>query len=130
MHPLPTPSDPVTLGVRWLARGLSLLVAGTVALFFVGSGGFDPLSMSGAEAALMALFWTAWAGLLVAWRWELLGGAMTLGGMLLFYCVEFVADGHFPRGWAFAAIALPGVLFLWCGLRASPTVRHAVPDRE
>lgn len=127
MDPPPTPSDPLTFGARWLARGLSLLVAGSVVLFFVGYGGFDPLEMSGAESAEMFLFWAAWLGLLVAWRWELLGGAMTLGGILLFYGVEFLTDGHFPRGWAFAAIALPGALFLVCGLRARLTTCRPVP---
>ena len=117
MHTPPNSSDPVTLGVRWLARGLSLAVAGTLVLFFIGEGGFDPRSLPGAEAAQMLLFATAWLGLLVAWRWELTGAALTLGGMALFYAVEFLTDGHFPRGWAFAAIAFPGALFLWSGLR-------------
>jgi hypothetical protein len=112
------PVDPRVTAVRWLARGLSIAIAATVALFLVGEGPFDPRESTRPEAVLMSLFWTAWLGLLVAWRWELLGGTMTVGGIAGFYAAEFVAAGHFPRGWAFAVIALPGALFLWCGLRA------------
>src|SRR5829696_1739017 len=86
-------------------------------MFFVGTGGFDPPTLTDTEAVQMALFGTAWLGLLIAWRWELPGAATTPGGMVLFYAAEFLADGQFPRGWAFAAVALPGALFLWCGLR-------------
>jgi hypothetical protein len=112
------PIYPLDTGVRWLARGLSVAVAAAVVLLLAGEGPFDPRELTRPEAALMSLFWTAWLGLLVAWRWELLGGTMTVGGIAGFYAAELVAAGHFPRGWAFAMIALPGALFLWCGLRA------------
>lgn len=127
MRAPPNSLDSVMTGVRWLARVLSLVTAGTVALFFVGEGRFEPLKMSGPQAVQMLLFGTAWLGLLVAWRWELTGAAMTLGGMALFYAAEFLVDGHFPRGWAFAAIAFPGVLFLYCGLRAPPVPLRTAP---
>ncbi|HVK14905.1 MAG TPA: hypothetical protein VM597_39570 [Gemmataceae bacterium] len=115
---------PVTL-VRWLARGLSIVVAATVVLFLFGEGPFDPAELTRPEALLMGLFWMSWLGLLVAWRWELLGGTMTVGGIAGFYVAEFMSAGQFPRGWAFAVIALPGILFLWCGLRAR--VRRVPP---
>lgn len=111
-------SDPLTRMVRWLARGLSLVAAGMILLFFVAPGGPDPMTLSALEAELMLLFVTAWVGLLVAWRWELLGAAMTVGGLLLFCAVEWWATGRLPRGPAFGLIALPGLLFLYCGLRA------------
>ena len=111
------PSDPVTRSVRWLARGLSVLAAGMVVLIFVGEGGFNPLRLTGSEAVLMVLCFTSWLGLLVAWRWELLGAAMTLGGIGLFYLAHYLEAGRWPRGWAFAFIASPAVFFLYCGLR-------------
>ena len=109
--------DSFTPTVRWLARGLSLLAAGMVVLIFIGEGGFNPLALTGREAVLMALFWTAWLGLLVAWRWELLGAAMTLGGMSLFYLAHYLDVARWPQGWAFAFLASPGVFFLYCGIR-------------
>jgi hypothetical protein len=111
-------ADPVTRTVRWLARGLSLVAAGMILLFFVAPGGPDPMTLSTLEAELMLLFLTAWVGLLVAWRWEVLGAAMTVGGLLLFCALEWWATGRLPRGPAFGLVALPGLLFLYCGLRA------------
>ncbi len=107
----------ITPLVRWLARGLSVLAAGMVALFFIGEGGFNRADWSPSGVIQLALFFTAWLGLLVAWRYELLGAAMTLGGMLLFYLMNYLAVGRWPGGWAFAFIASPGLLFLYCGLR-------------
>jgi hypothetical protein len=96
---------------RWLARGLSIVAAGMVVLIFVGEGRIDLLRASPHEAALFVLFFISWLGLVVAWRWEVLGAAMTLGGMGLFYVVHYVDAGKWPRGWAFAFIASPGFFF-------------------
>jgi hypothetical protein len=111
-------ADSITLYVRWLARGLSLLAAGMVALFFIAHGGVNPLTLKPGEAVQLAFFFMGWLGLLVAWRWELLGAVMTLGGIFLFYVANFVAVGRWPAGGVFAFLASPGVPFLYCGLRA------------
>jgi hypothetical protein len=110
-------AEAVTRGVRWLARGLSLLLAGMVVMFFIGAGGFNRESWSAREAVQLAFFFTAWVGLLAAWRWELLGAALTLVGMLLFYAGNYLASGRWPGG-AFPLFFIPGILFLACGLQA------------
>ncbi len=110
-------SDSITIGIRWVARALSLLVAGVIVLFFIGDGGLNPLKLTAREFVLMLFFFTTWLGLLLAWRWELVGGAMTVGGISLFYLFHLTATGHLPRGWAFGIIALPGLFFLLCWLR-------------
>jgi hypothetical protein len=109
-------SNYVACCARWLARGLSILAAGMVALIFVSEGRIDLLRSSPPEAALFVLFFISWLGLLVAWQWEVLGAAMTLGGMGVFYVVHYVDAGKWPQGWAFAFITSPGVLFLCRGL--------------
>ena len=58
------------------------------------------------------LFWVVCLSLLAAWRWEGLGGAVSVLGLVGFYLVEWVSSGSFPRGWALALMAVPGVLFL------------------
>ena len=124
MNATTIPSDWVTRSLRWLARGLSVLAAGMVVLIFLGEGGFNPLRLTTSEAVLMAFFFTSWLGLLVAWRWELLGAAMTLGGMGLFYLAHYLDVSRWPRGWAFAFVASPGLFFLYCGLRQWWAVRR------
>jgi hypothetical protein len=87
-----------------------------VVLIFVGERRFDPLRLSALEAVLFFLFFTSWLGLIAAWRWELFGAAVTIGGMGLFYVVHYLDAGKWPRGWAFAFIASPGFFFVCSGL--------------
>jgi hypothetical protein len=103
-----------TPALRWTARALAVGVVGLVVLIFVGEGGFNPFRMTAGEAALMAFFGVAVAGLVVAWWSEPVGGALAAGGMLLFYAAHWHLSGTFPRGWFFGLIALLGVLFLAC----------------
>jgi hypothetical protein len=56
------------------------------------------------------------AGMIVAWRRELLGGSITLACLAAFYLVSMIATGALPRGWAWEAFAAPGVLFLAASL--------------
>lgn len=79
----------------------------------------NPQVLTAQELVLMLFFFTTWLGLLIAWRRELVGGAMTVGGMLSFYFFHLIAAGHLPRGWAFCLLALPGLLFLLCWWRDS-----------
>jgi hypothetical protein len=51
-------------------------------------------------------------GLVLAWRWEFVGGLISIGSLLLFYLAMFMSDGRFPRGPFFALVAAPGLLFL------------------
>jgi hypothetical protein len=96
--------------LRWAARLVGLAVLGLYLAIFVGEG--FPRRLSAAESGQMALFLVACLGLLLAWRWEVLGGALTLAGLALFYANEHRLTGRFPRGFGFAVAAVPAVLFL------------------
>jgi hypothetical protein len=115
--------DPITLALRWTARLSSAAIVAVVALFYVGEGGFAVARPSPQEWVLLALFSASCLGLVAAWRWELIGGVLNIGGMGLFYLVHCFVSGGFPRGWAFAVIAMPGVLFLAYWWRTRPKMR-------
>ncbi len=121
----PGAGDRLIDGLRWVARLGGLAVVGMAVLFFVGTGGFNPLHLTARELVLMGLFWTAILGLGVAWRCEGIGGALTLGSLLLFYGLEWLFTGSFPRGWGFGVIALPALLFLCCAAWRFRTTRPA-----
>jgi hypothetical protein len=53
-------------------------------------------------------------GIILAWRWEGLGGGIAGGSLLAFYAAMRVMDGRFPRGPFFALVGAPGFLFLVC----------------
>jgi hypothetical protein len=105
--------------VARIASGLAALL---ISFIFVGEGiaeGFGPLlRLTARETAMMVAFVIVWIGLLLGWKWELVGGLMVVGGMAAFYLLDYLFSGTFPRGPFFFILASPGLLFLYCGLQS------------
>ena len=102
--------------LRWSARVLSILAVGIVLMFAFGEG----LNLSHFTAQELVLFvffpLGVCLGMVVAWRWEGLGGGITMASLAAFYLVNRLSSSSFPRGFAFGALAAPGFLFLLCWL--------------
>ena len=98
---------------RWTARIVGSMIVALVVIIKIGEG-FNPANVNGIELAMSAVFWAALAGMIVLWRWEGIGGLLTLGGMLAFYGLNFAASGKLPGGWVLPLCYLPGVLALVC----------------
>ena len=79
---------------------------------FIGEGGFNPLKLTPMEQIMKVIFLISCAGLIVGWKCEGAGGAITTLAMLAFFVLEFSITGRFPPGWAFEVIALPGLFFI------------------
>jgi hypothetical protein len=111
-------------GLRWAARGLAAVLVGIVVVIFIGQG-FNPLRLTPSEAVQMMFFWATCIGMMIAWRWELLGGGLATVSMTLFYLNELMLTGRFPHGFMFRLMLLPGLLFLASGIsRRCITVRR------
>jgi len=117
--------------IRRIARVWSIASIGFVLLMFIGSGlaeGFTLAQFTSRD--LVGLFFFPLGvclGMIVAWRWEGLGGVITVGSLLAFYATLRVMGGRFPRGPYFALVAAPGALFLACWL-LSRGMRKAAAD--
>ena len=97
--------------LRWAARILGIPIIGVAVLFAVGEGaGLGDLDA--VTGSMMATLLVSLAGMLVLWRWELVGGIVVLTGMGGFYAIEYVASGHLPTDWVFPVFFAPGVLAL------------------
>ncbi len=104
----------MTLNIlRWAARILGLLLAGLVLLITTGEG-IDPSELTLTTGLMSVAFFAAIAGMLVLWRWELIGGMMVLVGMMVFYVINFAVSGKLPSGWVFPLCFMPGILALTC----------------
>ncbi len=105
--------------LRWIARILASIMATLILLLFVGETldeGVQPLLyMTFREILMMFAFFALWLGLLLAWKWEFLGGLLTLCAIIVFYALNFLFTGIFPRGPFFLIFAFPSLLFLYCG---------------
>jgi len=117
--------------VRWMARVLGLLLVGVFVIFLIGNG-FNPVHLKGAEIAQSVVLLVALGGMLVLWRWELLGGAMVLAGMAAFYLINFAVAGRFPGHVVFPLCFVPGLLALISGWshRARQTVSHRLGQTQ
>jgi hypothetical protein len=76
--------------------------------FAIGAG---PPPANFGSAALIIMC----AGFLVAFRHDLLGGVMSLIGVVAFYLWNLAGTGYFPGGWVFPFYFVPGLiqLFAW-----------------
>ena len=117
----------VTLVIRWIARVWSMASVGLVLLIVVGELIY-PHAPPPTFRDLVGMFFFPFGvcvGMIVAWRWEGLGGGITVGSLLAFYVALRVINGRFPRGPWFALIAAPGILFLICWLLSRGTRKAA-----
>lgn len=105
---------------RVVARVLSVvLLVFAVALFIAYTrAGEGPFNIAGprqnvADPWEPALSLVALAGLMIAWRWEVLGGVLAVGGMVVFEIVDLFAVSVTQPIIMFGP---PGVSFLLAGL--------------
>ncbi|MBM4161793.1 MAG: hypothetical protein FJ217_11955 [Ignavibacteria bacterium] len=104
--------------LRWIARGLSALIAAFLFLLAVGEG-LNPATLTLEEAVMMLGFLASWLGFIVGWKLEGVGGILIIGGLLWHCLFEFLFRGTMFLGIWVVVPALPGILFLlcWWGMR-------------
>jgi len=116
----------VVLFIRWVARLWGTAIVALVVLFALMHAATPDAPGPTAREWVGLLFFPAGVcvGLVMAWRWETLGGAIAVGSFLAFYTWMFVSGGRLPSGPYFAVAAAPGVLYLLCRLLSRGS-RHA-----
>ncbi len=102
--------------LRWLVRLVAGGLVALVVVIFVGEGGVNPLALTPVEAAMLLCMAGAVAGLALGWRRPLLGGALALLAMTLFFAIDWLARGSLPRGIYFQLMWAAGLGFLVDGL--------------
>jgi hypothetical protein len=117
---------------RWIARVLGLLASGPFVLFlvFLGATVCPKLSWSNPQGMpLFCVLTAATVGVLIAWRWEMIGGALAvvsavaISGLVYFGSARAV----FPAAlMASVPYFVAGVLFMACCWRT----RRAQSQRE
>ena len=97
--------------IRWIARIWSIPSIVTLLLPYFMEGLYWLGATSIREVIGHICFFAVLVGLILAWRWEGLGGSLTVGGLAAFY-VTWWLHGKHPRGPFFLLVAAPGFLFL------------------
>lgn len=103
--------------IRWTARILSAISLCLILAFIFGEG-FNPGKVVFKEWIGLLFFpFGMGVGLLIGWRYELLGGIISVGSLLGFYLIYgLLISGSIAQGWAFLFFAIPGFVFLLSGL--------------
>jgi hypothetical protein len=81
--------------MRWTARLLALVATGLFVWFVVEFGGkvLTDLSWGPQGIPLLVGILVALVGLLLAWRWEMVGGLMAMGGAVLVMALVCIGSG-------------------------------------
>jgi hypothetical protein len=105
--------------MRWIARIVALIAVGLFVYFAVEMGArvFPTLTWGPQGIPLLIAVVVALAGLLVAWRWELVGGIMTVAGVAAIMALVCIGSGTDMFYCAFLftlPLLVAGALFLGC----------------
>ena len=111
--------DGSTTAMRWTARILALLAVGLVVFFAIelGAGGFPERGWGDPGCPLLSVGGFARAGVVVAWRWELVGGIMTVAGVagiMALVCLGSGTDMLFCAFLFTLPLLVAGALYLGC----------------
>jgi hypothetical protein len=114
--------DGSTTMIRWIARILALVAVGLFVFFAIefGTRVFPALSWGPQGIPLLVVLAIALAGVLVAWRWELVGGLMTVAGVagiMALVCLGSGTDMLFCAFLFTLPLLVAGVLYLGCCAR-------------
>ena len=99
--------------LRWAARLTSIVCLAIIFFFFIGEG-VDYRTIDAKEWIGILFFpLGVFIGLVLAWREEGLGGAISIISISAFYIIYgLLLNGKFWQGWAFLPFLVPGILFL------------------
>jgi hypothetical protein len=102
-----------TVNVRWIARTWSILVfVAALVVIFTNPPGTKPVLV--ADWFLLSLWGVAILGLLLAWRWQLVGAIITIATMFIRELAWVILKG----GWSvyilivWLFVVAPAILFL------------------
>jgi hypothetical protein len=114
--------DRLGRAARWAARILGVLIGGLFVAFLVGealpsSRDVAGLRLTLAEGVEMAAVITALVGIVVGWRRETVGGALSVAGGLAFIAAESIDAGRVDVVWFAPVFVLVGALYLLGGRR-------------
>ena len=99
--------------LRWLTRILGILLIFVIVLFAVGEGLPNPLALAANEQLGLVALIIMLAGLILAWKFEGMGGLLVIIGYIFFCIIE----RQILRQGVFFIFPVVGLSFLLCWRR-------------
>ncbi|KPL00500.1 MAG: hypothetical protein AMJ91_04435 [candidate division Zixibacteria bacterium SM23_73_3] len=105
--------------IRWIARILSIISIAFILLMVVPQlfcpQETNPLTL-GEIVGLFFFPFGVFIGLIIAWKWEGLGGMIAVGSVICFHVTMLISGGSLDINPFIEGTAVPGLLFLICWL--------------
>jgi len=99
--------------IRWLARIIGTLSVAVVLFLMVAeSVEKGRIAIDSDRIPMTAFMFLAFIGLLIAWKWEGLGGVAALGGLIAFNILAPASEGG--TFVVTGLYGLPALLFIFC----------------
>lgn len=98
--------------LRWVGRIIGAAFLGFVGAHIAGDGLPDLTECSAVEIAMFASLCVSLIGFVLIWRWELVGGVLSLAGAVGFFAINLAATGSIPSRWEPMLLFVPGVCAL------------------
>jgi len=111
--------------LRWLTRILGILLIFVIVLFAVGEGLPNPLALTVNEQLGFVALIIMLAGLILAWKFEGMGGLLVIIGYIFFCIIE----RQILRQGVFFIFPVVGLSFLLCWWRTRKAKTKQQPDR-
>lgn len=103
--------------LRWLARIIGSLMALFILFMLVVHMFGDVEGEDGKPPIHVILFFSLWiVGVILAWKWEVVGGGLLLLNSIVFFIVT--PNAFWPPNPFFNAFPVTGILFLVCWLKS------------
>lgn len=121
--------------LRWIARIWSLVVLVVALLIVILPDRYAVYPVPLTDWVLLSFYWIAILGLLIAWRWEALGGALVIAAVLGRAVAVYIIRGAWPFDFSSLSIlavvfVLPGILYLVCWGMSRHHKSDASPEQE
>jgi hypothetical protein len=121
--------------LRWIARIWSLAVLVVALLIVILPDRYAVYPVPLTDWVLLSFYWIAILGLLIAWRWEALGGTLAITAVLGRSVAFYIIRGVWPFDLSSLSIltvvfVLPGILYLVCWRMSRHHKSDALPGQE
>lgn len=98
--------------LKWSARILSIIAIGIIAKTFAETASDVPVSNFQEITLLSCYPFGVVLGMLIAWKWEGIGGMITLLSLTGLYLFDYIFYNIFPSGTDYFRLSSPGIIFI------------------
>jgi len=111
----------LTKTLRWTARIIAILITAYALIMFIGSAIGDDSPVTVGLIVFLILLAPTTIAMFAAWKWEKIGGIITIIGSVAMWISVFIDAGQnkFPAATLMAGpFFLVGILYLTCWIRS------------